>query len=73
MPPGLNRGEKGEKPDNPNKPTKPDNPGTEDNTDKQANKANKGTHKYTYDSLNRMTTSNIAGTTTTYTYDTLLT
>ncbi len=71
MPPGLNRGEKGEKPDNPNKPTKPDNPGTEDNTDKQANKANKGTHKYTYDELNRMTTSSIAGTTTTYTYDTL--
>ncbi len=71
MPPGLNRGEKGEKPDNPNKPEKPDNPGTEDNTDKQANKANKGTHKYTYDELNRMITSNIAGTTTTYTYDTL--
>lgn len=71
MPPGLNRGEKGEKPDNPNKPEKPDNPGSEDNTDKQANKANKGTHKYTYDELNRMITSNIAGTTTTYTYDTL--
>ncbi len=71
MPPGLNRGEKGEKPNNPNKPEKPDNPGTEDNTDKQANKANKGTHKYTYDELNRMITSNIAGTTTTYTYDTL--
>ncbi|MCI8333689.1 MAG: hypothetical protein HFH25_03800, partial [Lachnospiraceae bacterium] len=71
MPPGLNRGEKGEKPNNPNKPEKPDNPGTEDSTDKQANKANKGTHKYTYDELNRMITSNIAGTTTTYTYDTL--
>ena len=70
-PPGLNRGEKGEKPDNPNKPVKPDNPGTEDSADKKANKANKGTHKYGYDSLNRMTSSNIAGTTTTYTYDTL--
>ena len=70
-PPGLNRGEKGEKPDNSNKPVKPDNPGTEDSTDKKANKANKGTHKYDYDSLNRMTSSNIAGTTTTYTYDTL--
>ena len=71
MPPGLNRGEKGEKPDNPNKPDKPDNPGTEDSADKKANKAGKGTHKYSYDSLNRMTSSNIAGTTTTYTYDTL--
>ena len=70
-PPGLNRGEKIEKPDNPNKPEKPDNPGTEDSTDKKANKANKGTHKYGYDNLNRMTSSNIAGTTTTYTYDTL--
>lgn len=71
MPPGLNRGEKGEKPDNPNKPVKPDNPGTEDSADKKANEANKGTHKYSYDSLNRMTGSNIAGTTTSYTYDTL--
>ena len=71
MPPGLNRGEKGEKPDNPNKPDKPDNPGTEDSADQTANKANKGTHKYGYDSLNRMTSSNIAGTVTTYTYDTL--
>ena len=70
-PPGLNRGEKGEKPDNPNKPVKPDNPGTEDSADKKANKANKGTHKYGYDNLNRMTSSNIAGTTITYTYDTL--
>ena len=71
MPPGLNRGEKEEKPDNPNKPVKPDNPGTEDSADKKANQAGKGTHKYGYDSLNRMTSSNIAGTTTTYTYDTL--
>ena len=70
-PPGLNRGEKIEKPDNPNKPEKPDNPGTEDSADKKENKANKGTHKYGYDSLNRMVNSNIAGTTTTYTYDTL--
>jgi RHS repeat-associated protein len=62
MPPGLNRGEKEEKPDN---------PGTEDSADKKANQAGKGTHKYGYDSLNRMTSSNIAGTTTTYTYDTL--
>ena len=64
-PPGLNRGEKGEKPDNPNKPVKPDNPGTEDRADKRANKENKGTHQYSYDSLNRMVNSNIAGTTTT--------
>ncbi len=71
MPPGLNRGEKEEKPDNPNKPDKPDNPGTEDSADKTANKANKGTHQYGYDSLNRMTSSNIAGTVTTYTYETL--
>ena len=70
-PPGLNRGEKGEKPDNPNKPVKPDNPGTEDSADKKANQAGKGTHKYGYDKLNRMTSSNIAGTATTYTYDTL--
>ena len=71
MPPGLNRGEKEEKPDNPNKPEKPDNPGTEDSADKTANKAGKGIHQYGYDSLNRMTSSNIAGTVTTYTYDTL--
>ncbi len=45
--------------------------GTEDSTDKKANKANKGTHKYGYDSLNHMTSSNIAGTTTIYIYDTL--
>ena len=71
MPPGLNRGEKGEKPDNPDKPEKPENPGTEDKDDKKANKANKGTHLYEYDELNRMVSSNIAKTETTYTYDTL--
>ena len=71
MPPGLNRGEKGEKPDNPNKPDKPENPGMEDKDDKKANKGNKGTHLYEYDELNRMTSSDIAKTETTYTYDTL--
>ena len=71
MPPGLNRGKKGEKPDNPNKPDKPENPGTEDKDDKNANKGSKGTHLYEYDELNRMTSSNIAKTETTYTYDTL--
>ena len=71
MPPGLNRGEKEDKPDNPNKPDKPENPGTEDKDDKKANKGNKGTHLYEYDELNRMSSSNIAKTETTYTYDTL--
>ena len=71
MAPGLNRGNKLDKPENPNKPSKPENPGTEDKDDKQANKANKGTHIYTYDSLNRMVSSNIAKTITKYTYDTL--
>ena len=71
MAPGLNRGNKLDKPENPNKPSKPENPGTEDKSDKKANKANKGTHIYTYDSLNRMVSSNIAKTITKYTYDTL--
>ena len=72
-PPGLNRRnkEKPDKDDNPNKPEKPDNPGSEDKTDSSANKAQQGTHIYTYDNLNRMSTSNIAKTKTTYTYDTL--
>ena len=72
-PPGLNRRnkEKPDKDDNPNKPEKPDNPGSEDKSDSSANKAQQGTHIYTYDNLNRMSTSDIAKTKTTYTYDTL--
>ena len=72
-PPGLNRRnkEKPDKDDNPNKPEKPDNPGSEDKSDSSANKAQQGTHIYTYDNLNRMSTSDIAKTKTTYTYDTI--
>ncbi len=72
-PPGLNRRnkEKPDKDDNPNKPVKQDNPGSENKSDSSTNKAQQGTHIYTYDNLNRMSTSNIAKTKTTYTYDTL--
>lgn len=67
VPPGQNVDENG----NPNKPEKPDNPGSEDKSDSSANKAQQGTHIYTYDNLNRMSTSDIAKTKTTYTYDTI--
>ena len=69
--PGLNRGEKPDKPDNPNKPEKPEKPGKPDKDDESLGKAQKGTHEYTYDSLNRVISSNVSKVVTKYTYDTL--